>query len=53
MEQVLKILNLTGADPSRLKLELTESILAVDVDDVVAKMNALKTKGVSFSLDDF
>ncbi len=53
VEQVLKILNLTGADPSRLKLELTESILAVDVDDVVAKMNALKTKGVSFSLDDF
>ena len=53
VEQVLRTLSFTGADPTRLKLELTESILATDVDDVVAKMNTLKTKGVSFSLDDF
>ena len=43
----------TGANPRLLKLELTESMLASDVDDVVAKMRDLKSHGVSLSLDDF
>ena len=40
-------------DPSRLKLELTESVVLSDVADVVAKMHALKALGVKLSLDDF
>jgi len=40
-------------DPSRLKLELTESVVLDDVADVVAKMHALKVLGVKLSLDDF
>ncbi len=40
-------------DPSRLKLELTESVVLNDVADVVAKMHALKALGVKLSLDDF
>ncbi|PXW97513.1 diguanylate cyclase (GGDEF)-like protein [Sphaerotilus hippei] len=51
--QVLDTLERTGADPSRLKLEMTESILATDMDGVVARMSALRARGVSFSLDDF
>jgi diguanylate cyclase (GGDEF)-like protein/PAS domain S-box-containing protein len=51
--QVLSVLERTGANPQRLKLELTESLLASNVDDIVAKMIALKARGVSFSLDDF
>ena len=51
--QVLAILEHTGANPQRLKLELTESLMVDDVDDLIAKMNALKTRGVGFSLDDF
>ena len=51
--QVTQILKQTGADPRRLKLELTESIMVRDVDDVMAKMNALKGLGIAFSLDDF
>ncbi|WP_367847075.1 EAL domain-containing protein [Rhodoferax sp. WC2427] len=43
----------TGARPHLLKLELTESMLVNDVDDVIAKMNAIKAYGVNFSLDDF
>ena len=43
----------TGADPRRLKLELTESLLIHDVKDTVEKMFALKAKGICFSLDDF
>ncbi|MGC1379189.1 MAG: GGDEF domain-containing phosphodiesterase, partial [Anaerolineales bacterium] len=51
--QVLEVLDQTGANPQKLKLELTESLLLEDVEDVIAKMTALKAKGVSFSLDDF
>lgn len=53
VEQVLEILAKTGANPQRLKLELTESMLVNDVDDVISKMSQLKLEGVSFSLDDF
>lgn len=53
VKQVLAILEMTGANPERLKLELTESLLAHDIEDINAKMTALKAKGVSFSLDDF
>ena len=50
---VLNTLNRTGADPRRLKLEITESMLLDNIDEIVAKMAALKAHGVSFSLDDF
>ena len=53
VEQVLAVLQRTGANPNRLKLELTESMLVSNVDEVIAKMAALKGRGVSFSLDDF
>ena len=51
--EVLEVLARTGANPKRLKLELTESVVASNVEDVIAKMTALKAKGVGFSLDDF
>ena len=53
VEQVLHTLRQTGADPSLLRLELTESILLTDVEDSIAKMQALRQQGVTFSLDDF
>jgi diguanylate cyclase (GGDEF)-like protein len=53
VEQVLAVLKDTGANPRRLKLELTESMLADNVQDIIEKMFALKAKGVGFSLDDF
>lgn len=51
--QVLDLLQRTGADPARIKLELTESLLLTDVDSVIATMQLLKAQGVGFSLDDF
>lgn len=51
--QVLTILDDSGTDPQRLKLELTESLLLTDVEDTITKMAALKAYGVGFSLDDF
>jgi EAL domain-containing protein (putative c-di-GMP-specific phosphodiesterase class I) len=42
-----------GADPRHLKVELTESVLLHDVEEVIAKMTSLKARGVCFALDDF
>lgn len=53
VQQVLDVLQQTGAKPHLLKLELTESLLISDVEDVIAKMGALKDIGVGFSLDDY
>jgi diguanylate cyclase (GGDEF)-like protein/PAS domain S-box-containing protein len=53
VEQILKTLKSSGADPQKLKLEITESLLLDDVDTTIVKMATLKAKGVSFSLDDF
>ena len=43
----------TGADPCKLELELTESLLVKDVDAIIEKMLTLREIGVGFSLDDF
>jgi len=53
VEQVLSVLQASSAPPNRLRLELTESMLFSDTEDVIEKMNALKSAGVRFSLDDF
>jgi len=51
--QVLDLLRKTGANPQRLKLELTESLLLTDTQDAILKMTELRDVGVRFSLDDF
>ncbi|MFI3188067.1 hypothetical protein BCS42_05310 [Crenothrix sp. D3] len=53
VKQVLATLEKTGANPNKLKLELTESMLVTNIEDIIAKINSLKIKGVKFSLDDF
>lgn len=51
--EVIGCVRRAGIDPSRLKLELTESLLADGLDQTEAKMRALKDMGVRLSLDDF
>jgi diguanylate cyclase (GGDEF)-like protein len=53
VEKVLIVLDRTAANPKTLKLELTESVLVDDVEEVIAKMAELKLHGLKFSLDDF
>ena len=53
VERVLSLVQRTGADPTRIKLELTESLLLANVDNVIATMHALRAHGLGFSLDDF
>jgi diguanylate cyclase (GGDEF)-like protein len=51
--RLLEILDASGADPRRLKLELTETVLLADVEDAIARMASLQRHGIGFSLDDF
>jgi EAL domain-containing protein (putative c-di-GMP-specific phosphodiesterase class I) len=51
--QILGLLQFSGANPHRLKIELTESLLLSDIEDAVRKMGELRDIGVGFSLDDF
>jgi diguanylate cyclase (GGDEF)-like protein len=53
VEQVLAVVKRSDADPTKLKLELTESMLLDNLEGVVAKMIELQARGLSFSLDDF
>lgn len=43
----------SGADPRRLKLELTESSVVDDMDNVIHIMHTLQAQGIGFSMDDF
>ena len=53
VDEVLATLRMTGARPSKLKLEVTETMMMTDLDQVVAKMDLLKSYGLTFSMDDF
>ena len=52
-DQVRDVLIRTGADPARLKLELTESLLQDKVSETIRKMRSLAAIGIQFSMDDF
>ncbi|OGS96716.1 MAG: hypothetical protein A3H31_10240 [Gallionellales bacterium RIFCSPLOWO2_02_FULL_57_47] len=51
--QVQQALLQSGAKPSHLKLELTESTVLENIEDTIAKMREIKMLGVNFSMDDF
>ncbi len=53
VENVVDVVCRTGAKPQNLRLELTESLLVDDFDEIVAKMTSLKSYGIQFVLDDF
>jgi diguanylate cyclase (GGDEF)-like protein len=51
--QVLAAIQHHTIDPMLLKMELTESVLAKNIESIIAPMSALGEIGVQFSLDDF
>ena len=51
--EMQEIVQRYGIDPTKLKLELTESMLVDDFANIVDKMNTLSKLGIHFSLDDF
>lgn len=53
VKQVYDIIDETGIDPSKLELEITETIALDDIEYTISTIQELKKIGVSFSLDDF
>ncbi|EWH00054.1 putative bifunctional diguanylate cyclase/phosphodiesterase [Halomonas sp. BC04] len=53
VEGVTWVLGTHGVDPSRLTIELTESIMIDGLGDAVERMHQLKRLGVNLALDDF
>ena len=52
-KSVARTLEMTGLDPALLELELTESILIQDTENVLAAVKRLKLMGIKLSIDDF
>ena len=53
VDMVMSAINDSGISAHRLKLELTESLLATGMEVTIAKMSLLKQAGVTLSIDDF
>jgi EAL domain-containing protein (putative c-di-GMP-specific phosphodiesterase class I) len=53
VDDVRDALAASGLTPSSLVLEITESVLMVDMDLAVERLNALKALGVKVAMDDF
>lgn len=53
VDRVRTAMHAAGIAPGRLKLELTESLVALDIDETVATMRRIRELGVGFSIDDF
>ncbi len=53
VQLVEEAIRASEANPYRLKLEITESFIMEKANDTIAKMTALKSHGIGFSMDDF
>lgn len=52
-QSVVHLIDMFDIDPSLLKLEITESVMVTNTDQVVAKMQILRALGIGIALDDF
>ena len=53
INQFRQVLKETGADPARIQLEITESVLMTDADRAKEMLHELKETGFQLVLDDF
>jgi EAL domain-containing protein (putative c-di-GMP-specific phosphodiesterase class I) len=53
VDDVRTALHISGLDPRRLVLEITELDVLSDLDVALRRLNALKTLGVRLAIDDF
>ncbi len=53
IQEVSDIITETGINPDFLKLELTETAVIDNIEDVINKFNILKEIGIRIALDDF
>lgn len=53
VQSVKNVLRKFDTNPKSLELELTESVVADDLEATIVKMNQIKQLGICFALDDF
>ncbi len=53
VEDVTACINNSGIDPSLIVVEITESVLMHDPEEIAAKLERLKDFGVNLAIDDF
>ena len=53
VQNVISVIDRAGANPERLVLEITESLLLDEVQETIAKIDALRSVGLQVALDDF
>ncbi|WP_028551685.1 bifunctional diguanylate cyclase/phosphodiesterase [Paenibacillus sp. UNC451MF] len=53
LEMIQSVLSKTGATPHLLELEITESMILYDVNDIVRQLKLVRDLGVRVSMDDF
>ncbi|OSM01768.1 sensor domain-containing protein [Magnetofaba australis] len=53
VQQVQAVLEDTGLNPRHLELEITESLMMVDVEQAIESLSQLKALGLCMSVDDF
>jgi len=51
--KIERILLETGAEPKKLKLEITEGMVMSNIEQIIESMDEIKRMGPSFSIDDF
>lgn len=51
--RVSELVERVGIEPGSLQLEITESVLIEDFDDIYAKLYLLREQGITIALDDF
>ena len=53
VEIVQTVLEKEKLDPSLLELEITESMVLVDIDEIIQQLQSIRSLGVRVSMDDF
>ncbi|MCP4201051.1 MAG: EAL domain-containing protein [bacterium] len=53
IDRLLEVLQETGMDPSKLRLEIIESLIMDDAESAIAKLGKLRDLGLQLHLDDF
>ena len=53
LDTVSRVLKDTGLPPARLELEVTESLLLGDTEEILVTLNRLRDMGIAVAMDDF
>lgn len=53
LEYVQDALEIAGLEPHMLELEITESMVLFDIEEIIRQLQGIRTLGVKISMDDF